>query len=84
MDIHPVPSQPAAYVRADQDRFAKAAERVVESVASESDAPEGGDLAGAMVDMASESIVNQVLFSVFRAQSDQQREVASLLDHREK
>jgi hypothetical protein len=34
--------------------------------------------------MHSEAIVNQVLFSVFRAQSDQQREVASLLDRPQK
>jgi hypothetical protein len=44
----------------------------------------GDDTAASLVDLRSEALVNQVLFSVFKAQSDQQREVASLLDQRHK
>ncbi len=84
MDIRPLaPAIPTA-LRSGQERFATAVDRVVESTAPATAPAVGDDTAASLVDLRSEALVNQVLFSVFKAQSDQQREVASLLDQRHK
>lgn len=79
----PVPQQ---YLRKAQDRFDAASARVVEAAAgSEDPAPTdeaGSDLVSSVVGMKEESVVNQMLFGVFKAQARQQEEVAALLDHR--
>ena len=65
-----------------QTRFdERAAQTVADSLAA-ADPEAGGDsdqLAGDLVGMKTDSIVNSILFSVFRAQAEQQREAADLV-----
>lgn len=66
-------------------RFDQRAEQTVAASLAAADPAAGGDsgeLASNLVGMKTDSIVNSILFSVFRAQAEQQREAADLIKPR--
>lgn len=62
-------------------RFDQRAEQTVADSLAAADpaAGDSGQLAGDLVGMQTDRIVNSILFSVFRAQAEQQREAADLV-----
>lgn len=84
MDIAPL-SQPQAYLPRAQARFDVAAQKVVETAAAESgDEPAAGpsELAGALVQMNEEGLMNRLLYGVARKQAEMGREQADLIKPR--
>lgn len=71
----------ASAIRSAQSRFDAAADNVVSASQDlASDAPsDGPDLTASVVDMQAESTVNQVLYGVFKRQSDQQQSLMDLI-----
>ncbi len=85
MEIPPVAlglSATGNAIRRQQASFDQRAEQTVADSLAAADPASAGDssqLTRDLVGMKTDSVVNSILFSVFRAQADQQREVADLL-----
>lgn len=78
-------SQPQSYLPKAQARFDAAAQQVVETAAAQSgDQPDAGpsELAGALVRMNEEGLMNRVLYGVARKQAEMGREAADLIKPR--
>lgn len=72
-------------IQRQQARFdEQAGQTVADSLAAADPqaAGDGGQLASDLVGLKTDSVVNSILYSVFRAQADQQREAADLLKPR--
>jgi hypothetical protein len=84
MDITAL-SQPQVYLPKAQARFDAAAQKVVDAAAAQaSDEPDAGpsELAGALVRMNEEGLMNRVLYGVARKQAEVGREAADLIKPR--
>jgi hypothetical protein len=71
-----------AAIRKQQAAFDQQAEQTVAdslAAADPTSASDSSDLVGDVVGLKTDQIVNSILYSVFRAQADQQREAADLL-----
>lgn len=69
-------------IRRGQQAFDERAERIVAETAAMSDPATAGDsaaLTGEVVGLQTDRVVNSILFAVFRAQAEQQREAADLV-----
>ena len=81
MDI-PAVASPQTYLPKAQERFERAAERVVATTAAAADpAPQEGadDTASAQVAMREEALVNQMLFATARRQDDMAKAQADII-----
>ena len=78
-------SATGAAIQRNLARFDARAERTVADslAAADPESPaDSGQLTGDLVGLKTDSIVNSILFSVFRAQAEQSREAADLLKPR--
>ncbi len=88
MEIPPIAlglSATGSAIQRQQARFDTQAEQIVSDTLAASDPAAGGDsgqLTSDIVGLKTDSVVNSILFSVFRAQAEQQRETADLLKPR--
>ena len=91
MEITPGIPSTAAAIQRNQARFDTRAEQVVADAAALSTGPTAdaaaasnnpatGDLASDVVGLKSDSLVNSVLYSVFRKQLEQQQSLVELVD----
>lgn len=78
-------SQPQVYLPKAQARFDAAAQKVVDTAAAQAgDEPDAGpsELAGALVQMNEEGLMNRLLYGVARKQAEMGREQADLIKPR--